>query len=213
MILKANAFVVLSACLILNSQLSLADTLKGKIQFTSKPPLAALVYIPSSKPSEHPMEIDQLDKAFTKKMLVVSPGEDINFKNSDTVNHNIFVNDLKYGAKFDVGLMPPGENKKIPVNWAENSIIRVGCKIHPKMRTYLANIKTEQYKIIEFEKDKQEYTFEIANLPNDTQKVIIKIPKYDTIEADISSQKPTSLPLLKRGKKRGHFYFDRISDE
>ena len=202
---------ITSACLLLATQTPLADTISGEIHFSSKPPLVALIYIPSASPSGLPADIDQIDKAFTKKLIVVSQGSSVNFKNSDSVDHNVFVNDLKHGAQFDVGLMAPGGNKHIKVDWSENSIVRVGCKIHPRMRTYLANIKTRHYTIVEFDKTKQRYQFEISDIPDDAGSVVVKIPKYDVIKLDIERKGSSKAPIVKRGKQRGEFFVNRIA--
>ena len=143
---------------------AIAVSIHGTITFIKKPPLVGIAYVPAEQSSIADAEIDQLDKQFTSKMVVIKPGDSVTFKNSDNVEHNVFANDVAQSAKFDVGLMPPGEEKQIVVDWKENSIVRVGCKIHPKMRTYLASIDTPYHKIIEFENGKQQYSFTINNI-------------------------------------------------
>ncbi|MCL1067945.1 hypothetical protein L2735_14210 [Shewanella olleyana] len=165
--------------------------------------MVGIAYVPSQTVSEFSPEIDQLDKQFTTKMAVVNSGNKVIFKNSDNVEHNVFANDLSQSAKFDVGLMTPGGKKEITVDWQDNSIVRVGCKIHPKMRTYLASINTPFHKIIEFSKDTQEYTFVINNIPDDAKQVLFAIPKYDLITLDISSGSDWSSDITKKGKVRG----------
>jgi plastocyanin len=185
------------------SSSTLATNISGTITFIKKPPLVGIAYIPSESTNENTTEIDQLNKQFTTKMAVIKPGHSVTFKNSDNVDHNVFANDKNQSAKFDVGLMAPGGEKQIKVDWKENSIVRVGCKIHPKMRTYLASIDTHYYEIIEFEKDKKEYSFTINNIPEDATTLMFNIPKYDVVTLDLTTGTSWSTDITKKGKLRG----------
>lgn len=178
---------------------------------TAKPPLAGLVYIPSNEQLKSAPLVDQLDKNFTRKMVVVPVGQSVKFKNSDAVDHNVFANDRKQNAKFDVGLMNPGGEKDITVDWQENTIVRVGCKIHPKMRTYIATVNTPYYQVLEFSKNSNEYNFKIDNVPENATSVILHIPKYDLIELDFSEDKAWELPIVKKGKTRGTLKVRKVS--
>lgn len=191
------------------SSIAIAQSISGTITFIKKPPMVGIAYIPSTTSNTIPAEIDQLDKQFTTKMAVIKPGDSVTFKNSDNVEHNVFANDVKESAKFDVGLMPPGGEKQIRVDWKENSIVRVGCKIHPKMRTYLASIDTPYHKIIEFQKGKQEYKFTINNIPKDSKALFFNIPKYDVVALDLSVGTSWTMDITKKGKVRGHITIEK----
>ena len=81
-----------------------AETLTADIVFDKKPPKVGVLYVPGSGAPING-ELNQQDKKFLSKMVVVSPNSTISFKNSDSVDHNIFANDMKTGVRFDVGLM------------------------------------------------------------------------------------------------------------
>lgn len=185
------------------SSYTLAKNISGTISFIKKPPMVGIAYIPSEASNSLKAEIDQLDKQFTAKMVVAKPGDSVTFKNSDNVDHNVFANDIKQSAKFDVGLMYPGGEKQVLVNWQENSIVRVGCKIHPKMRTYLAAIDTPYHEIIEFRKDKKTYAISIADVPESAQTLLFEIPKYDAVTIDLSTGSTWTADITKKGKLRG----------
>ena len=187
-----------------------ATEIKGTISFLKKPPLVGIAYIPSQAENDRMAEIDQVDKQFTSKMAVVKPGQSVTFKNSDDVDHNVFANDPKQMAKFDVGLMQPGGEKEITVDWEEESIVRVGCKIHPKMRTYLTALNTPFFKVIEFTKGTSEYTFNLEQVPADAAKLIFRIPKYDPIEIDLTQGNSWQLDITKKGKTRGAITVSKI---
>ncbi|WP_153916184.1 plastocyanin/azurin family copper-binding protein [Shewanella sp. TC10] len=188
---------------------AIAVSIHGTVTFIKKPPLVGIAYVPAEQSSIADAEIDQLDKQFTSKMVVIKPGDSVTFKNSDNVEHNVFANDVAQSAKFDVGLMPPGEEKQIVVDWKENSIVRVGCKIHPKMRTYLASIDTPYHKIIEFENGKQQYSFTINNIPEGSEVLYFKVPKYDVVAIDITDSTSWTMDITKKNKIRGHVTIDK----
>jgi plastocyanin len=191
------------------SSYTLAKSISGTISFIKKPPLVGIAYIPSEDSYTSKSAIDQLNKQFTAKMVVAKPGDSVTFRNSDNVDHNVFANDIKQSAKFDVGLMYPGGEKQVLVNWQENSIVRVGCKIHPKMRTYLASINTPHYEIIEFQKDKKTYTFTIANVPESANTLLFDIPKYDTVTIDLSTDSSWTAKITKNDKLRGNITINK----
>lgn len=186
------------------SSLANAKDYSVSFKFDKRPPKVALIYIPAETGDKTNAEVDQLNKQFTTKMVVASPGSAVSFKNSDTVDHNIFASDASVGAQFDVGLMAPGGERDVDIDWSEDSIVRVGCKIHPKMRTYIAAVKSRYEKVVEFSPAEKEFSVTLGNLPADANKIVIRIPKYDTIEIDISAATNNTLhPVTKRGKDRG----------
>ncbi|MCL1144184.1 hypothetical protein [Shewanella gaetbuli] len=197
--------LILVATISVSAQIN-ATTIKGTITFVKKPPLVGIAYIPIAdiSPTQETVVIDQIDKQFTTNMAVISSGGEVTFKNSDNVEHNVFANDAKQSAKFDVGLMQPGGEKKIKVDWQQNSIVRVGCKIHPKMRTYLSTINTPFHRIIEFEKGQQQYQFSLNQIPDNADIFSFKIPKYDAVNIDLLTGSSWEVDITKNGKIRGH---------
>lgn len=185
------------------------EHLSGKITFNTSPPMAAVIYVPGKTPEKFIPEIDQIDKQFTKKMVVASPQSQIIFKNSDQVEHNIFANDPTHGAKFDVGLMESGGEKAVPIDWEAESIVRIGCKIHPRMRAYIATVNASYHKIVEFDSKQSEYPVDLQDIPVDAEKVIVQIPKYDQVEFDIGSGNSWSIPITKNGRQRGEITLSR----
>lgn len=73
--------------------------------------------------------IDQKDKTFVPHAVIVSIGDTITFKNSDTFAHNAYTDDE--GNEFDIGMQKPGKDISIPVKAAGN--FNIECAIHPNM--------------------------------------------------------------------------------
>lgn len=183
---------------------ALADTVEGTFTFTKRAPRAALIYFPEDKslPVDTPAVVDQKDEKFTQRIVVARKGAQATFQNSDTVDHNIFVHDQKAGVKFDIGLMSPGGRVQQEITW-ENQIVRCGCKIHPKMRLWIASITSQYYKTIEFEKKVKTVTFTMDEIPETLVKVRVWMPKYDPIEVELMPGESKEAEMTRKNKPRG----------
>ncbi|WP_373097593.1 hypothetical protein [Zhongshania sp.] len=200
----AKHIIPLSLSALLCGAVSASETsFSGKISFTGNPPPAALIYVPGKALKAPEPEIDQVDKQFTKSIVVGAPGSTVLFKNSDQVEHNVFANDSKHKAKFDVGLMQTGGKKAISVDWEADAMIRVGCKIHPRMRAYIATVDARFHQVIEFNAEQKVFPINLKNIPAGSKKLVINIPKYDEIILELGNENQWSAAITKKGKKRG----------
>ena len=199
-----SLIAILLGAAISHAGLASADTLHGTFTFAKKAPQVALIYWPedTSLPTSRPTVIDQQNKQFTQKLYVAPQGGHALFKNSDSISHNIFVNDKKAGVQFDIGLMQPGDNHTKEVEWNEK-VVRCGCKIHPKMKSWVASISSRYYKIIEFKKGQKEFQFSMNTFPEHLTKVKVWMPKYKEIELSIASGASKKVDLEKKGKPAG----------
>ena len=74
-------------------------------------------------------QMAQKKKLFVPSVLAAPVGSAVSFPNFDPIFHNAFSNFA--GQIFDVGLYPPGADRKVPFRRA--GIVRVFCNIHPTM--------------------------------------------------------------------------------
>jgi plastocyanin len=178
-----------------------AATLTGELSFVKKPPFVGILY---AKGGEGPKaaELDQANKVFDKKVVIVGQNGEITFKNSDEFQHNIFANDPNSGVKFDVGLMNQGQTTKVTANWSENTLTRIGCKIHPKMRSYIANVNSDTYQVLPFTKKQKSYSIELD--AGSATTFVLQIPKYDPVEVTLSPGEAKSVEVLYKGKLRAN---------
>lgn len=186
-----------------------AQAMTAVIQFDKRPPKVALFYVPGSLPQSKGAVVDQVDKAFTESLVVAAPGTDVVFKNSDDVNHNIFASDVKASANFDVGLMSPGGEKPITVDWKADRLVRVGCKIHPKMRTYIASVDAVFSRVVEFSPTTAEYKIDLSGVPEGANNIVLRIPKYDPLTINLEKPDQWQATLTKKGKPRGRLVLER----
>jgi len=204
-------------------QPSYSGTITGTFLFKKSPPDAAVVYIRDINAPSNVAEIDQKGIQFTKKFDVSSTGTDVIFTNSDPVKHNLFANSYKTNTKFDVGLISPNKVVEIPVQWPEDTLIRIGCKIHRNMRIYIANIKSKNYTIVDFVRKSRwrskngfksygeikkahkadKYDFNILDVPDATKSVTIMLPHTDLIEVELELSKEKEVTISRRGKQLG----------
>ncbi|PCJ44997.1 MAG: hypothetical protein COA99_06005 [Moraxellaceae bacterium] len=195
------------AIMSISSVYSNADTVKGEIIFDKKASFSGVVYMTGKETKTSPSPsnqsfVDQKDKRFTKKMVVTHTGSTIMFKNSDAIDHNIFANDPGTGIKFDVGLMSPAQEKSITFDWEENSLVRFGCKIHPKMKSYIFASPTEYFQVLEFEKKVKTYPFVLENVPANLLSLSLKIPKYEEFMIDLKNGESKQVDVMRKGKKK-----------
>ena len=188
---------------------SLADVISGEITFIKRAPFSGVLFVKQDQAAQVTATMDQLDKAFTKKAVVGSPGSTIIFKNGDSFDHNIFANDLGKKISFDVGLMPSGQSTELSRDWQQNTMVRIGCKIHPKMRAYIANVNSDHYQVFEFQKKVKKYTVNIEDVPGDSHQLACMIPKYDTIELTLAPGESKMVDIIKKGKVKGTLTLSR----
>ena len=72
--------------------------------------------------------VSQKDKKFSAKKLEIAAGDTINFKNEDSVKHNILIK----GTDYNSGIQEPGQEASY--SFAAAGKYKVRCGIHPKMK-------------------------------------------------------------------------------
>lgn len=195
-------FFLFSLCLLISHSVK-GDDITGKIEFSKKPPFTGILYMEDTSASIQSADIGQKDKTFDKRIVVTSPDTSLSFTNSDPFDHNIYVNDILAKVEFEIGIIPSNGEETISVDWNDNSLVRVGCKIHPKMRSYIANIHSNHYQVLEFDKSQSVYEINLKNIPENISYLSLLIPGYESISLEINKGENKTVDLLKRGKTRG----------
>lgn len=180
------------------------STLSGEFTFAKKPPFAGLVVFgeDQSKAGKDGVVLDQKDKMFSKKIIVVPKGTAISFKNSDQIDHNIFADDKDAEVEFDVGLVTPGNAAEQKSIWPEGTVARIGCKIHPKMRSYVAVISSAYYAEVEFDTESKTAAFTIKDVPDELTKVTVWLPRYEKVELELKKGESKTVELKKPKKTK-----------
>lgn len=189
--------------------LLLAQDLKAEFEFEKSPPNVGLIYLPENKDLKTGAMIDQKDRQFTQELFVGSPGSEMVMKNSDDTDHNIYAGDEEAGANFDIGLAPPGSETKQQIDWKADKVVKIGCKIHPKMRAYVANISSKYHQVLEFDRSLQTVSFGLDTFPAELKVVAVWLPNYDPIEVSLAKGESKTVALMKSGKERGKLTLQR----
>lgn len=191
------------------SFLASADTIKGEITFIKSPAKAGVIYEVKQNFKAVSGTINQQGKKFTEMLGVASPKGELELKNNDEFEHNIFANDTKQNVQFDVGLMQPGSSQSLMPTWEPNTLVRIGCKIHPKMRSYIANIPSDNYLGFEFEKKIKNIPFELNKIgPNSTHFMLL-LAGMDSVEIQLNKGESKTFKLTRKGKDKGSITISR----
>ena len=91
--------------------------------------------------NDDPMYHDQIDKNFSQRVLPITKGQLVTFRNKDPVNHNVF--SLSKAKKFDLGLFKAPIEKT--VTFEKAGIVKVFCNIHPQMIATFLVLKNNKY--------------------------------------------------------------------
>lgn len=193
------------------STFAAAGTLEGVLTFEKRNPYVGVAFFSDATDGGPEIcgALDQKDKAFSDMLVVGKTGCEIGFTNSDDTDHNIFANDLESGVSFDVGLIEPGGSAATTVSWSEGHLVRLGCKIHPKMVSYIANLPTRHFSVIEFVNGQSETHFAIGNVPDDASEVTVILQPLDPIVVEIQPGESKEVEVTRSGKAFGTLVLTR----
>lgn len=141
------------------------NTVAGNVFLQGVPADGAVVYlkhesIPSGTTSPEALVIDQRSLRFVPQVLSVLPGQEVQFRNSDPLFHNVFSPDT-LGEDFDLGTYPAGQ-------WRSHRFHRPGvhpilCHVHPEMEAYVVVVTTPYHAVSD-----ATGRFRVDNLPSGT---------------------------------------------
>lgn len=111
----------------------------------------------SDPPAAEPALIDQVNLRFVPRVLVVTAGTIVDFRNSDPILHNVF-SPKGPGPGFDLGTYPRGEHRRR--TFTDLGVHVVLCHVHPEMAAYVAVVPTRHHAIVD-----ERGRFRIENVP------------------------------------------------
>lgn len=198
--IKSLMILLYTLCI---SSISYADVITGEIIFDKRPSKAGVFYEYKDDFSKINGEINQKNKKFVEKVGVASHLGSLELYNNDEFEHNIFANDIKHNIKFDIGLMSPGSNISLQTDWQPNTLVRIGCKIHPKMRSYIANIPSDNFVSFEFNKKQKQVPIELKNISKSAKRFVFLLAGMENTEIILLKGETKSFDVIKKGKKAG----------
>lgn len=130
-------------------------------------------------PTQH-VTIDQTHLAFSPHVSVVLQGTTVDFKNEDTVGHNVYWPAVSHNRKLahNMGTWPQGLSK--PFTFNDVGDVPLLCNVHPEMSGYIFVVPTPYFAVTD-----KEGSFTIKNVP----------PGQYTIKTASEAAKPASQPV------------------
>ena len=130
---------------LLTPSVAFAGTIDGTVKVVPltvgsvvKGPDEALVFLEDAPAGgdlpKGPFAIEQKDKQFSPKLLVVPVGATVDFPNRDAFYHNVF-SDQDARDTFDLGLYKGGNSK--PHTFSKPGVFPIYCNIHPRMLAWV----------------------------------------------------------------------------
>ena len=194
-------FKPIIAALLIGSQSLNAETVSGVFTYTERGLGASIIYIDSDKDvAPVTVRVNQVNKEFSEKIIIAPKGSKITFDNSDTVQHNVFVNNQEAGVEYGSKLSDPGTSADMPIDCNDYTFISVGCKIHPKMRLWVGNLKSEHVYVAEFAKGKLRKEASLEGVADSAQSIKIWIPRFDPAELELAPGEAKSVEVTRKGK-------------
>ena len=91
----------------------------------------------------HPI-MDQKNLVFVPHILPVVVGTTVDFRNSDSVLHNVFSPD-KCADKFNLGSWPQGQSRSY--TFKQPCAANLLCNVHPEMEAYIVALPTPYFAV------------------------------------------------------------------
>ncbi len=145
-----------------------AGTIHGKVTGAKGESVVYIDAIPGKTfpaPTQH-VEMDQKGLMFMPHLLVVEKGATVDFKNDDSVEHNVFWPAISGNKSLghNMGTWPRGQQRSFKFDNA--GVVPLLCNVHPDMAAYIVVSPTPYFA----ETDKAG-AFKIENVPNGTYKL------------------------------------------
>lgn len=144
------------------------SAIRGRLHDSLLMRLPAVVYIERIEgktfppPTAHPV-IDQKNLVFTPRVLPVLKGTTVDFKNSDSVKHNVF-SSRKSPTVFNLGTYSAGT--VMSVTFDKPGVVTLLCNVHSEMSAYVLVLETPYFAVTD-----REGNFAIAGVPPGTYRI------------------------------------------
>lgn len=87
--------------------------------------------------------VEQRNRQFAPRVLVVPVGSTVAFPNFDSIYHNVFSRSAAH--PFDLGLYKAGQEREI--RFDKEGVVRIGCNLHANMSAVVAVVSAPYYAV------------------------------------------------------------------
>ncbi|NRA38222.1 MAG: hypothetical protein HRU15_08790, partial [Planctomycetes bacterium] len=147
-----------------------AADLTVKLSFDKRPTPSGMVYMLNDASlldaGQQTVEVIQKGKVFIPRLVAAPKGGNIVIKNLDEIQHNVYADDKPQKTQVDLGMSDPNKDVTQKVTWEVAQVVKFGCRIHPNMQLWIANIPTKHHVCFDMEKNQAQYDTKIVNVPS-----------------------------------------------
>ena len=144
-------------------------------------------------PAQH-AEMNQKGLMFMPHLLVVVKGTTVDFKNEDSVEHNVFWPSISGNKSLghNMGTWPRGQQRSFKFD--TTGIVPLLCNVHPDMAGYIVVSPTPYFATTD-----KTGAFTIANVPNGTYKLTAwnerDKMRTHTVQVTVSGDATANVPM------------------
>lgn len=133
----------------------------------------------ATEPSENVVAImDQVDRQFNPRILVVPKGTPVAFPNSDSIKHHVY--SFSPAKVFEIELYKGSEND--PVTFNKGGVVELGCNVHDWMLGYIYVSESPYYAQLD------ENNNAVIDVPDGDYEVSIWHPRMQEADAQRSKR-------------------------
>lgn len=138
--------------------------------------------------------LDQVDKRFKPRLMLIKAGDEVRIRNSDPVYHNVF--SLSQTKRFDVGRRSPDDYQDVKFDTPGK--VDVFCDIHSDMH---AVIMVAPKETVAMKKLKSAGKFRFTNIPQGhyTLHLYALGDRNQVVEIDATGEENITLPTIRLG--------------
>jgi len=121
--------------------------------------------------------LDQSGQRFVPRVLAVVVGQQVEFRNSDNVFHNVF--SYSPPKRFDLGRYPRGKSKTL--TFQKSGLVQIFCDIHSNMRADVVVVPSEHFAYVG-----PSGTFRLTGVPSGTHQLSVWLPQRGERTLDVT---------------------------
>jgi len=179
------------------------SSITGVVTFNQISESVAVIYTNGADPSGDMVFAELSRNGFDQDVYVVSPGSKITIKNKDNTLHRIKATDEYNDISKNMVKLQPRQKRAVQVSWKVDTVVEMRSNKGALSASYLANVPSGAYKVIEFLVGKSSHGFSFAAIPSSADTATILIPNHDPIVISFALGSSQRIPLVKKGQQVG----------
>ncbi|MBV1921791.1 MAG: hypothetical protein KUG73_14025 [Pseudomonadales bacterium] len=178
-------------------------SITGVVTFNQISESVAVIYANGADPGGDMVFAELGRNGFDKDIYVVSPDSKITIKNKDNTLHRIKATDDYNGISKNMVKLQPRQKRAVKISWKPDTIVEMRSNKGALSASYVANVPSGAFQVIEFLVGKSSHGFSFAAIPSSADTATILIPNHDPIVISFALGSSQRVPLVKKGQQVG----------